>query len=64
MINAGDCRKNDDISSVIAEVLRGMNKAVRAEMSRKMQTLVDGKGAGRIADVIISIADSDLRPQP
>lgn len=64
MINAGDCRKNDDISSVIAESLRGMNKAVCAEMSAKMQSLVDGKGAGRIADVIISIADSDLRPQP
>lgn len=64
MINAGDCRKNDDISTVIAEALRGMNKAVRAEMSAKMQSLVDGKGAGRIADVIISIADSDLRPQP
>ena len=56
MINAGDCRKNDALPSVIAEALRGMNSAVRSEMSRKMQRLVDGKGAGRIADVIISLA--------
>ena len=52
MINAGDCRKNDDISSVIIESLRGMNESVRAEMSEKMQRLVDGNGAMRIADVI------------
>ena len=46
------------VSAVIAEVLRGMNRDMRSEMSRKMQSLVDGKGAGRIADVIISLAAS------
>ena len=53
MINAGDCRKNDDIASVIIESLLGMNESVRSEMSAKMQSLVDGNGAMRIADVII-----------
>ena len=53
MINAGDCRKHDDISSVIIESLRGMNESVRAGMSARMQRLVDGNGAMRIADVII-----------
>ncbi len=53
MINAGDCRKNDDIASVIIESLLGMNESVRSEMSAKMQSLVDGNEAMRIADVII-----------
>ena len=57
MINAGDCRKNDDISSVMIESLRGMNESVRAEMSARMQRLVDGDGAGRIADVIMSVIE-------
>ena len=52
MINAGDCRKRDDICSVIIGALCGMNESVRAEMSAKMQSLVDGNGAMRIADVI------------
>ncbi len=54
MINAGDCRKND-ICSVIIEALRGMNESLRSEMSAKMQRLVDGNGAERIADVIIRL---------
>lgn len=57
MINAGDCRKRDDISSVIIESLRGMNESVRADMSAKMQRLVDGNGAGRIADVIMRVIE-------
>ena len=57
MINAGDCRKRDDISSVIIESLRGMNESVRAEMSARMQRLVDGNGAMRIADVIMRVIE-------
>ena len=57
MINAGDCRNRDNICPVIIESLRGMNEAVRSEMSAKMQRLVDGNGAGRIADVIMRVIE-------
>lgn len=53
MINAGYCRNNNDIFPAMVEALRGMNETVRAEMSAKMQRLVDGNGAVRIADVIM-----------
>ena len=57
MINAGDCRKNDDIFPMIIESLKGMNESVRSEMSAKMQRLVDGSGAVRIADVIMRVIE-------
>lgn len=51
---AGDLRK-DDVAGCIIEFLKSYhyNKNLRKERSRKMQKLVDGKGALRIAKLMI-----------
>ena len=55
MINAGDCRNNEDFLQKIDKLLDDLiiNNLARIEISKKMQRLVDGKGADRIADVLI-----------
>ena len=54
MLNAGDCRGNCGIEGVIAGLIREMDAVMRAEMSARMQGLVDGECAGRIADLLMA----------
>ncbi len=50
---AGDVRKEDAVSNII-RLISGMreNRTLRMERSQKMQKLVDGKGAERIAEIL------------
>lgn len=52
MISAGDCRKNSGFINRVELCLLRLksDKALRMELSQKMQKLVDGNGAKRIAD--------------
>ena len=56
MINVGDCRDNENfIGQVIsAIVFLTQNRNIRKEISKKMQKLVDGLGADRIVDILLS----------
>lgn len=57
MLNAGDCRKNGFESSMIMSMQRLISSAeLRANMSKRMQTIVDGKGAYRLAEEIVRLA--------
>ena len=50
---AGDARKEDITGKLMNLIEKYREDAkLRAEISRKMQKLVDGKGAGRIADIL------------
>lgn len=51
MLNAGDCRENTCFIECVDEFINRVanNKALRENLSLKMQRLVDGKGADRIA---------------
>ena len=55
MLNAGDCRGNKGFEDRINACLQKMLKSVglRRKMSGKMQMLVDGKGADRIASSVL-----------
>ncbi len=57
MINAGDCRGNDSFIANIDRCLKTLSsdKDLRERMSKKMQSLVDGRGAGRIADYCLKL---------
>lgn len=50
---SGDIRKKDVIHSVLEMLENGMTKKYRMQVSEKMQHLVDGRGAARIADIIL-----------
>lgn len=54
--NAGDCRENgpkvlDGIVGRLEELWE--DKELRTELSKKQKTIVDGKGAGRIAEALL-----------
>ena len=55
MLSAGDCRKNNDFINRVELCLLRLksDKALRTELSQKMQKLVDGNGAKRIVDNIM-----------
>jgi UDP-4-amino-4,6-dideoxy-N-acetyl-beta-L-altrosamine transaminase len=55
MLYAGDARK-DDVLSVIVKHLKYLidNSDIQMEYSKRMQSLVDGKGAARIASFLLS----------
>lgn len=55
MLSAGDCRTDDlfveRVNYCLQELLNSINK--RKDLSRKMQALVDGKGADRIVESLL-----------
>ncbi len=55
MISAGDCRGNDEFIDDLDHKLRDllMNTEKRQALSEKMQTIVDGRGAERLAGVFM-----------
>ena len=57
MLSAGDYRDNDDFTIALEEKLTLLldGKEKRKELSGKMQSLVDGRGAVRVADEILNI---------
>lgn len=60
MLSAGDCRENEDFIDKIKQLLIKLinNKDKRIDLSKKMQKLVDGNGASRIADELSSIREN------
>ena len=54
MLNAGDCRGNDDFSKNIEKKITELinDYTLRKTMSDKMMSIVDGKGAQRIVSVL------------
>lgn len=56
MLNAGDCRKDDNFLKRLDLLLKELvnDKKQREELSRRMQALVDGNGARRIVEELIS----------
>ena len=58
MLNAGDCRNNHLFIPRLTKMIDSLaeNAKLRIEMSRKMQKMVDGKGAYRIVRVLMDIA--------
>ena len=54
MISIGDIRGRDDICGEMYVALKELanNYAGRREMTEKMQSLIDGRGAMRIAEFI------------
>lgn len=54
MINAGDCRNNENFFDIIYDTIQNMNKEQRFRFSQKMQLLVDGSGAERIAQEFLN----------
>lgn len=59
---AGDVRYND-VSVNVAELVERYcaNKALRQERSKKMQALVDGQGARRVARALLEESDCEMR---
>lgn len=57
MLNIGDCRDNNKFINRIESCLRKLakDKDLRLKLSRKMQTLVDGNGADRVAAKLLWI---------
>lgn len=57
---AGDVRK-EDITDTLMNLIESFREdaVLRAELSRKMQKLVDGKGAGRIAELLTGREQSE-----
>lgn len=55
MISVGDCRSDDEFIGRLESLLKNLvnNEALRRKLSEKMQTLVDGNGAARIADMLL-----------
>ncbi len=55
MISAGDCRENSNFTFDAERALFKLinDRTMREKMSLKMQTLVDGKGADRIAEELL-----------
>jgi len=54
MLNAGDIRKDSQFAAHIFEQLKELaqNQALRQHMAERMQALVDGHGAARLAEAI------------
>lgn len=62
IIYAGDIR-HKNIVPMICDILTNCysKKNVRQEFSKKMQKLVDGKGSGRIADILIRKSETESK---
>lgn len=56
MLFGGDVREAGGVVGMLRQIDRLLADAfLRAEMSRRMQQLVDGKGAARIAEAILGL---------
>lgn len=62
MLNAGDVRGDSRMVPRIFGQLDGLlkNQLLRQQMADRMQALVDGRGAGRLAEAILEFAGSAL----
>ena len=59
MLNAGDIRENDRFAEVIFGQLEALTQdwALRKRMAERMQAIVDGNGAIRLAKVILKFVE-------
>ena len=54
MLDAGDCRNKEPFCKNVGELLKGMCVEKRQELSKKMRGLVDGRGAERIVERLMT----------